>query len=59
VVPLKTQELIDDLRDQLRSLDLAIATFERLASLREQQEPVRPKKPKLKKASRARPSSAR
>ena len=49
MVPQKTQDLINDLRDQLRSLDLAIATFERLAALREQQEPVRPKKAKLKK----------
>jgi hypothetical protein len=57
VVPLKTQELIDDLRDQLRSLDLAIATFERLAALREQEEPVRPKKPVLRKTRRSRPSS--
>jgi hypothetical protein len=52
----KTQNLIDDLREQLRALDLAIATFERLASLREEQEPVRQKKPKSKKSARARPS---
>jgi len=56
VVP-KTQELIDDLRDQLRSLDLAIATFERLAAMREQEEPVRPKKAKIKKMTRSRPPS--
>jgi hypothetical protein len=58
VVPQKTQTLIQDLREQLRALDLAIATFERLASLREQQEPGRQnqKKPKMKKSARTRPA---
>jgi len=56
VVPQKTQTLIQDLREQLRALDLAIATFERLASIREQQETSREKKPKVKKTARTRPA---
>jgi hypothetical protein len=56
VVPQKTQTLIQDLREQLRALDLAIATFERLASIREQQETSREKKPKMKKTARTRPA---
>jgi hypothetical protein len=58
VVPPNTQELIDELRDQLRALDLAIATFERLAALREQQDPPPPKKQKIRKTARARPSAS-
>ena len=42
--------------EQLRALDLAIATFERLASIREQQETSREKKPKMKKTPRTRPA---
>jgi hypothetical protein len=56
VVPPNTQNLINDLRERLRALDLAIATFERLASLREQEEPVRQRKPKPGKTARSRPS---
>jgi hypothetical protein len=54
VVPPKTSDLIRGLRDELRALDLAIATFERLAALREEQEEEpKPKRP-LRKVIRPR-----
>jgi hypothetical protein len=54
VVPPKTRDLIRGLREELRALDLAIATFERLAALREEQEECRKPKPPLRKAARPR-----
>jgi hypothetical protein len=52
VVPPKTRDLLRGLREELRALDLAIATFERLAALREEQEEDRKPKPPLRKAVR-------